>query len=68
VTTFSAHNPVCGGITVLQSQDWWRGKLFGPYKRQSRAEAPGGITKRNKPKIRGRNRTREETETKQRGD
>jgi hypothetical protein len=25
VTTFSAHNPIHGGITVLQSQDWLEG-------------------------------------------
>ena len=28
VTTFSAHNPVRGGITVLQSQDWFEGQAL----------------------------------------
>jgi hypothetical protein len=32
MTTSSAHNPVRGGITVLQRQDWFRGKLSGLIK------------------------------------
>ena len=42
-------------LTVLQRQDWLRGKLL--YKREKKTQNRG-------PKIRGRNRTREETETK----
>jgi hypothetical protein len=39
----------------MQRQDWLRGKLL--YKREKKTQNRG-------PKIRGRNRTREETETK----
>jgi hypothetical protein len=60
VTTFSAHNPVRGGITVLQRQDWFRGKLSGPYKRQSRAEARE--TEKNQRKNPEKKREQKETD------
>jgi hypothetical protein len=59
VTTFSAQNLVRGGITVLQRQDWFRGKLSGPYKRQSITKAGGEKKTKGKTQKKGAKRDRQ---------
>jgi hypothetical protein len=55
MTTSSAHNPVRGGITVLQRQDWFRGKLSGLIKGRAEQRPRGKKRERAQAKTRKKN-------------
>jgi len=58
VTTFSAHNPVHGGITVLQSQDWFEGGSSEGLIKGSVEQKRGRQERSKKPRNRATRSTR----------